>query len=359
LHRFQAVFLVKKGVRGKFEAVGHVEQMELSRCFRASDGRLGCISCHDPHRLPPPATRVEYYRARCLECHERPGCALPAAERRARGPGDDCISCHMPRLAITNIPHTAATDHRIPRGTPGAVPEGPRVAPGQPPDVPLMDYHWGLMTRAEQKDAERDRGVALSLASRLMSASPPLAKAAARQAVPLLEAAVRDRSDDLRARDALGYALATLERREEALRAYEEVLRINPDRELTLRDTGRVLAELQRPADARAALEKVIALDPWRSEYYLALADVCTQTEDWQGAVAACREAIRRDPELFEARSLLVRCYLHTGQPENADAEFRTLLRLYPASREPWEDWYKEVKRAGHGDVAPGSNGHP
>src|SRR5205823_581972 len=131
--------------------------------------------------------------------------------------------------------------------TPGSVPEGPRVAPGQPADVPLMDYHWGLMTESERRDAGRDLGVVLNLASRLMSAATPLAKAAAAQAVPLLQAAVHDRPDDLRAREALGFSLGVLDRPEEALRSYQEVLRIAPDREISLRSAGRVLSRLQRP----------------------------------------------------------------------------------------------------------------
>ena len=36
-------------------AVGQVEQMKLSRCYRESQGRLRCISCHDPHQVRPPA----------------------------------------------------------------------------------------------------------------------------------------------------------------------------------------------------------------------------------------------------------------------------------------------------------------
>ena len=59
--------------------VGQVEQMHESRCFRASEGRLGCISCHDPHRLPAPEEKVAYYRDRCLECHADRGCRLAVA----------------------------------------------------------------------------------------------------------------------------------------------------------------------------------------------------------------------------------------------------------------------------------------
>jgi hypothetical protein len=58
LHRFLAVFVRENGNRGKLEFVGQVEQMESSRCFRASQGQLGCILCHDPHRLPAPTTKA-------------------------------------------------------------------------------------------------------------------------------------------------------------------------------------------------------------------------------------------------------------------------------------------------------------
>jgi predicted CXXCH cytochrome family protein len=358
LHRFWAVFLMKKGNRNKFEAVGHVEQMESSRCFRASGGQLGCISCHDPHRVPEPSTKAEYYRGRCLECHEQRGCALPAATRRARGPGENCIACHMPRPTITNIPHTAATDHRIPRGVPESVPEGPQVAPGQPAESPLMDYHWGLMTPEERHDARRDLGVGLIWAGRFLNA-PPLMKLAATQALPLLEAAVRDRPDDLTARESLGDALGILDRPEDALRAFEDVLRIEPDRESALRALGRVLARLQRPDLARSALQKAIAVDPWRSGHRLALARVCVQAGDWSEAIAACREALRLNPELLEARSLLVQCYLHFHQPEQADAEFQTLLRFYPASREVWQQWYQDQKQAEPGRKDVPTTGEP
>jgi hypothetical protein len=189
LHRFLAVFLMKKGSGGKLEAVGHDEQMEASRCFAASKGELGCISCHDPHRLPAPAAKVAYYRERCLACHEKKGCALSLSQRQTRGQGDDCIACHMPRPAITNVPHTAATDHRILRDARGPKRENPRDASGQPGESPLVDYHWRLMTEEERQDAARDMGVAHGWAARGLKGSPLVAKIAAMQGLALLEAA--------------------------------------------------------------------------------------------------------------------------------------------------------------------------
>jgi Flp pilus assembly protein TadD len=360
LHRFLAVFVREEGNPDKLELIGQVEQLESSGCFRASGGELGCVSCHDPHRLPPPAAKAQYYRGRCLQCHERRGCALPAAERRSRGPGEDCIACHMPRPAVEVVPHTVTTDHRIPRvaGTPAPRLAVPRMGPGLPGEVIPREYHWDLMTVEERRDAARDRGVALEMAAQTLGAAPRLARLAAARAVPLLEAAVRDRPDDLRARESLAYALGMLDRLAEARHAYEQVLRVDPHRESTLPYLARALSALRQPNLAGAALREAIAVNPWRSDYRLALARNCAQARDWPGAVAACREAIRLNPELLEARALLVQGYLGSGESAKADAEFQTLLKFSPAGRDGWQQWYETQMRAGPGSVDHASDGH-
>jgi tetratricopeptide (TPR) repeat protein len=246
----------------------------------------------------------------------------------------------MPRPAITNIPHTAATDHRIPRGRSGSAPVAPLEETNGPGDVPLVDYHWGIMTAEERRDAERDLGMAFALAGRILGASIQVARVPAAQAAPLLEAAVRERPQDLAAGESLGLALGMLGRRDEGLRVYEAVLRQNPGREWTLRSQARALARSGRPEAARAALEKTIAIDPWRSDYYLALAQACEQLGDWPAAISACREALRLNPESFDARSLVVRSYLESHQVEKADAEPRDVLRFYPAVRDVWIERY-------------------
>jgi hypothetical protein len=71
----------------RFQPVG----MSQSACFTKSDGRLTCLSCHDPHE--PAATDRSAYEAACLNCHgpgTRPGTACPVSERVG------CIGCHMP-----------------------------------------------------------------------------------------------------------------------------------------------------------------------------------------------------------------------------------------------------------------------
>ena len=103
--RFWTVF-VQPSSQDESRFVGQVEQMHKSQCYIASQGRLGCISCHDPHKLPAPEQKSAYYRSRCLECHAEHGCSLPAPARLARSRDDDCTACHMAarRTRISPIP---------------------------------------------------------------------------------------------------------------------------------------------------------------------------------------------------------------------------------------------------------------
>jgi len=91
--------------------VGHMEQMRLSACYRASDD-MTCTTCHNPHSRPDEQRRMDYFRDTCLNCHAIDACGLDRAERVRRNPQDNCVACHMPRTS-TDIPHLAFTHHRI------------------------------------------------------------------------------------------------------------------------------------------------------------------------------------------------------------------------------------------------------
>jgi predicted CXXCH cytochrome family protein len=98
---------------GEMKVVGHFEQMRASRCYIGSD-TLTCTTCHNPHVSPSAELKVEYYRHKCVECHEPNdnGCGLPEPERLAKSPADNCVTCHMPESG-TDIPHFSFTHHRI------------------------------------------------------------------------------------------------------------------------------------------------------------------------------------------------------------------------------------------------------
>ena len=81
-YRFWTV-LERAGAPAEDRIVGQFEQMHESHCFRASEGRLGCISCHDPHRAPEPEEKATYFRRSLPEVPRRSG-LQPAGECTAR-----------------------------------------------------------------------------------------------------------------------------------------------------------------------------------------------------------------------------------------------------------------------------------
>ena len=81
--------------------------LSRSACFSKSNGRLSCLTCHDPHgKLERNAGR---YNEKCARCHLSPkhSPAFVADETRAGA----CTDCHMPRIPVQ--PHLNFTNHRI------------------------------------------------------------------------------------------------------------------------------------------------------------------------------------------------------------------------------------------------------
>jgi Tfp pilus assembly protein PilF len=334
--RVWSVFVRTAGATGD-RFVGQVEQMRASRCYRASQGRLGCISCHDPHDEPAPEERVRYYRERCLECHADQGCRLPVAARRQQSPDDDCAGCHMPRSNSTDIIHAAATNHRILRQADGdeRSPEG-AGGPRDDSERSLLLFHREQMDERQRCAAHRDLGVALA------RGGPD----DARRALPHLEAALAARPDDVLAWEAKGFALDQLGRLEQGLDAFQEALVRQPDNEAAVIGAANLAARAGRLEEAIPYWRRAIAINPWRSDYHRDLAIGCFNHRDWPAAAAACRDALRLNPTDLKTRRLLVRCELHLRNLEAARAEFQTLLQCNPPDREELIRWFAPLSRS-------------
>jgi len=76
--------------------------LAASSCFRQSQGRLSCVTCHSPHA--PLERSLASYDPVCKNCHSAPRHARPVAGRA-------CAGCHMPQARpVANL---AFTNHRI------------------------------------------------------------------------------------------------------------------------------------------------------------------------------------------------------------------------------------------------------
>ena len=91
------------------------DEMAQSKCYRASDGRLNCGSCHDGHYTPSAQEAPAFYRRKCLNCHKEESCRESVDKRHNTTPPDNCISCHMPKHVAPRFVMlgTQGTSHRI------------------------------------------------------------------------------------------------------------------------------------------------------------------------------------------------------------------------------------------------------
>lgn len=106
-----AVFFVYRSGRGsEGRAVSQWEALLKSECKKQSGDKMTCTTCHDPHGSPPSEERVEYYRQRCLSCHDQ-----PAFAKDHHSENRDCTACHMARPSSNDIAHEQITDHWIRR----------------------------------------------------------------------------------------------------------------------------------------------------------------------------------------------------------------------------------------------------
>ena len=96
--------------------------LSQAACFRKSDGKLSCLTCHDPHS---PLNRVAAdYDKRCSGCHAQVRHRTAVAARA-------CVDCHMPQVPTGNDLHF--TNHWI-----GIYEKGRLLAPVRRAKVPPL-----------------------------------------------------------------------------------------------------------------------------------------------------------------------------------------------------------------------------
>ena len=159
-------------------------------------------------------------------------------------------------------------------------------------------------------------------------------------ALPLLEAALLRRPDDVTAWESKGIVLGRLGRREESLAAFRTALAQEPKRESTLMQAAYQASFAGRREESIAYFRRLIAINPWRELYHAELANLLAQVRDWRGATEESRAAIRLNPARIQTRQLLVRGELHLKNPEAARKELQTLLEFDPPNRDELIRWF-------------------
>jgi hypothetical protein len=344
LHLFWSVFVRPPEWTEGLKFVGHVEQMRASACARGSGGKFGCISCHDPHRLPDAGERVAYYRDRCQRCHEDKPCVRSSPARDDPHHLDDrennCVGCHMPRRPNTDILHTSVVDHRILRRPDRADRPSSKPPPGE---MPLVHFHKDL-EGAGGPEAERDLGLAIIDTAQQQSLPAWARIEVGRLAQPLLDEAVRRAPDDVVALEGRGLALALQGNGQRALSDFQTVLASAPQREVSLLAAADMATALRQYELADGYWARVLAVNPWTARSHARRAEVLGQLGRWPAALEECRAALELNPAR-DVRRLLVTCLIHCGERRQAEAEFQTLLADHPEEAGRLREWWAKQVR--------------
>ena len=82
--------------------------LAASKCYQRSNGRLSCLSCHNPHTRV--STDLSAYNRVCMSCHT----GKPVAQKLCPvKPTGGCVSCHMPTSSMPDPPEVKFHSHWI------------------------------------------------------------------------------------------------------------------------------------------------------------------------------------------------------------------------------------------------------
>jgi Flp pilus assembly protein TadD len=304
--------------------------MLSSGCYAGSNGAFGCISCHDPHRVPSAEEKVSFYRSKCVACHEGPSrtpCSVPVDERTKTSAEDSCIVCHMPSVEGPHVTHATRTDHRVIR-KPGASSNG---APPRETDSPREKFgRLFVESKAEVPQDEVERAWAVFLGELAHksqnSDQATLAVTAAEKLSP------RDRGDRVLS-TTLGKAYEVLKQDEAARAVWKDALDVWEHDEYLLERMGMSLKRANQRRDSMEFFMRLAQVNAFRSMYLEEKARLLADFGSTGEAHEAGLEALKLNPSLTSVNVWLGEVYSVMGRNELA-AEHRRQAMKVKAARE-------------------------
>jgi hypothetical protein len=297
-----SIFMVppKRESPAPSDLLGHYYSMSLSKCYRASQGRLGCITCHDPHSEPSRAEAPAYFAKKCLACHTEQSCTFDLSARRRGHPPDDCSGCHMPKRAVQTISHSALTNHRIVAQSEESLPEAAfHQTTSALPD--LVDLN-AIAGRGKVTPAPPVLTL-LQAYGELLDKQPQYQP----RYLALLDEAERKESRSALVQAALGRRDLRVGKWEEAIVHLQRALETGPAQTAAYQDLADALVELGRTEEAIAILKKAISTDPFNPVLQKTLVLRFIQLKQYAHAEAAMEQYMELFPSDPLMRQLLAR----------------------------------------------------
>ncbi len=148
------------------------------------------------------------------------------------------------------------------------------------------------------------------------------------EALTAYEQAIRLDPNDAAAHINKGNALRNLKRYKEALSAYDQAIRLNPNYAAAYYNKGVTLRSLKRNEEAVSAYEQAIRLDPKKTDAYLGKGNALYDLKRHEEALRAYEQAIRLNPNdalAYYGIGIALEQLGKRGEAQNAYAKARQL----------------------------------
>jgi tetratricopeptide (TPR) repeat protein len=199
-----------------------------------------------------------------------------------------------------------------------------------------------LQGGAEASERERRFGEAANVYFRLLAADPaktelyaPLGRlllklGSARDAIKVLEEAIRHSPESAAVLTDLGAAHAMLGDHRRAVACYERAIATDPEFAPALIRYGKALIALERYAEAETALSEAVRLDPKSADAHVFLGDAVSHLLGPFDAIPHFERAIACEPRHLEANFHLGVALRNLGQPAEAIERFNAVIEAAP-----------------------------
>jgi Flp pilus assembly protein TadD len=132
--------------------------------------------------------------------------------------------------------------------------------------------------------------------------------------------------------------LARLERYEEAIKSYDEALKIEPDKHEAWYNRGNALARLERYEEAIKSYDEALKIEPEKHEAWNNRGIALAMLERYEEAIKSYDEALKIKPEKHEAWNNRGNGLARLERYEEAIKSYDEALKIKPDDHEAWNN---------------------
>ena len=174
------------------------------------------------------------------------------------------------------------------------------------------------------------------------------------QAVKIYQDILKIRPDDVLVYFHLGNALSDLKRLDDATASYRRALEIEPAFITAWNNLGTVLKDLKRIDEAMACYRRALELKPDYAVAHNNLGVAFKDSEQYADAEASCRRAIELEPDYFRAHYNLGKTLHETGRYDEAQTSYCQALAIQPDFAEAYNGLADTLQAIGQAQTSIG-----